>query len=48
LLAETNLKVEHIAAEVGYRDPFVFSKAFKKWTGWRLSDFSGRRYRGGE
>lgn len=46
LLAETRLKVEHIAAEVGYADPFVFSKAFKKWTGWRPSDFPGRHARG--
>ena len=45
LLAETGLKVELVAAEVGYRDPFVFSKTFKKWTGWRPSDFPGRRQR---
>lgn len=43
LLAETNLKIEHIAAEVGYQNPFVFSTAFKKWTGWRPSDYPGRR-----
>ena len=45
LLAETSLKVELVAAEVGYRDPFVFSKTFKRWTGWRPSDFPGRRQR---
>jgi AraC-like DNA-binding protein len=45
LLAETNVKVEIIAAEVGYQNPFVFSKTFKKWTGWRPSDFPGRRSR---
>lgn len=45
LLAETNFKIEHIAAEVGYQNPFVFSTAFKKWTGWRPSDYPGRRGR---
>jgi len=43
LLAETSLKIEHIAAEVGYQNPFVFSTSFKKWTGWRPSDYPGRR-----
>jgi transcriptional regulator GlxA family with amidase domain len=45
LLASTHLKVELIAMEVGYQNPFVFSTAFKKWTGWRPSDYPGRRAR---
>lgn len=43
LLASTSLKVELVADEVGYQNPFVFSTAFKKWTGWRPSDFPRRR-----
>jgi AraC-like DNA-binding protein len=36
LLATTHLKIEIIASEVGYQNPFVFSNtSFKKWTGWR-------------
>jgi AraC-like DNA-binding protein len=45
LLASTGLKIEVVAAEVGYRNPFVFSTAFKRWTGWRPSDYPGRRAR---
>jgi AraC-like DNA-binding protein len=43
LLATTHLKIEIIAGEVGYQNPFVFSNSFKKWTGWRPSDYPGRR-----
>ncbi|MDF1739097.1 MAG: AraC family transcriptional regulator [Verrucomicrobiales bacterium] len=32
-------KVETIAREVGYDNPFTFSNAFKRWTGKRPSDF---------
>jgi AraC-like DNA-binding protein len=45
LLATTHLKIEIIASEVGYQNPFVFSTSFKKWTGWRPSDYPGRRTR---
>lgn len=45
LLASTRLKIEIIAAEVGYQNPFVFSTSFKKWTGWRPSEYPGRRAR---
>lgn len=45
LLATTNLKVELIAGEVGYQNPFVFSTTFKRATGWRPSDYPGRRAR---
>jgi AraC-like DNA-binding protein len=39
LLSETDFKLEHVADEVGYANPFVFSNTFKKWTGWRPSDY---------
>lgn len=42
LLSTTNDKVETIATAVGYQNPFVFSNTFKKWTGWRPSEFPGR------
>ena len=42
LLASTNDKVETIATAVGYENPFVFSTTFKKWTGWRPSEFRAR------
>lgn len=42
LLTETHLKLDHIADAVGYSNPFVFSNAFKKWTGWRPSDYRAR------
>jgi AraC-like DNA-binding protein len=43
LLATTDEKVESIAAAVGYENPFVFSTTFKKWIGWRPSEFRGAR-----
>jgi AraC-like DNA-binding protein len=39
LLASTEAKVETIAKEVGYENPFTFSNAFKRWTGKRPSDY---------
>ena len=39
LLATTGDKVETIATEVGYENPFVFSTTFKKWVGWRPSEY---------
>ena len=42
LLSTTNDKMETIATAVGYQNPFVFSNTFKKWTGWRPSEFPGR------
>jgi len=44
LLETTNDKIEAIAQAVGYENPFVFSTTFKKWTGWRPSEY---RHRGG-
>jgi len=43
LLASTNDKIETIAREVGYENPFVFSTTFKKWVGWRPSDYRARQ-----
>ncbi len=39
LLASTEEKIETIAREVGYENPFTFSNAFKRWTGKRPSDY---------
>jgi AraC-like DNA-binding protein len=39
LLTTTNDKIEAIAGAVGYENPFVFSTTFKKWVGWRPSDY---------
>ncbi len=38
LLASTELKIDSVAKEVGYQNPFVFSNTFKKWIGWRPSE----------
>ncbi|MGB8170849.1 MAG: AraC family transcriptional regulator [Chthoniobacteraceae bacterium] len=43
LLATTNDKIETIATEVGYENPFVFSTTFKKWVGWRPSEYRARQ-----
>ena len=39
LLKETDYPVQYIAAAVGYSDIFVFSKAFKKYSGCAPSEF---------
>ena len=44
LLATTDDKVETIANEVGYANPFVFSTTFKKWVGWRPSEYRTRQH----
>ncbi|MBI5772575.1 MAG: AraC family transcriptional regulator [Verrucomicrobia bacterium] len=38
LLIATDDKIETIAQNVGYVNPFVFSTTFKKWIGWRPSE----------
>jgi AraC-like DNA-binding protein len=43
LLAETDHKLEVIAELVGYANPFVFSNTFKRWTGWRPSDYRSKQ-----
>ncbi len=42
LLATTDEKIETIAREIGYRNPFTFSTTFKKWVGWRPSEYRAR------
>lgn len=43
LLVATRDKIEVIAAAVGYDNPFVFSRTFKKWIGWPPSDYRARQ-----
>ena len=43
LLTTTEDKVETIAHACGYENPFVFSTTFKKWVGWRPSDYRARK-----
>ena len=43
LLVEQRRKIEAIANEVGYKNPFVFSTTFKRVMGWSPSDYPGRR-----
>ena len=43
LLATTDQTIEAIAQEVGYHNPFVFSNAFRKWIGWRPSEYRRRK-----
>lgn len=43
LLATTDDKIETIATDVGYENPFVFSTTFKKWVGWRPSEYRAKR-----
>jgi AraC-like DNA-binding protein len=42
LLTAGPAKVEAVAAQVGYRNPFVFSTTFKRVMGWSPSDYPGR------
>lgn len=43
LLRQGGLKIEAVAAHVGYRNPFVFSTTFKRVMGWPPSLYPGRR-----
>lgn len=43
LLATTHEKVEVVAHQVGYANPFAFSNTFKRLTGFRPSDYRGRQ-----
>lgn len=38
-LTAANDKIETIAQDVGYENPFTFSNAFKRWTGRRPTDY---------
>ena len=42
-LAQTDDKIETIAHAVGYENAFVFSTTFKKWVGWRPSEYRARQ-----
>lgn len=42
LLVETDEKIEVVAYKVGYKNAFVFSNTFKKWVGWRPSEYRSR------
>jgi AraC-like DNA-binding protein len=42
LLLTTDSKIELIAAEVGYHDPFAFSSMFKKWIGCSPTEYRQR------
>lgn len=46
LLAESNLKIEAIAAQLGYRNVYFFSRQFSQKTGWTPSAYR-RRSAGG-
>jgi AraC-like DNA-binding protein len=48
LLTETDHKLEVIADLIGYANPFVFSNTFKRWTGWRPSDYRAKQRRPGK
>ena len=43
LLTTTARKIDSIATEVGYENPFVFSTTFKRCMGWSPSEYPGRR-----
>jgi AraC-like DNA-binding protein len=43
LLLQTEDKVEVIAHAVGYANAFVFSNTFKRWIGWRPSEYRLQR-----
>ncbi len=45
-LATTTAKIEDIALQVGYQNPFAFSNTFKRMTGFRPSHFRSRRQAG--
>lgn len=42
LLATTPAKIEAIAGSVGYANPFAFSNTFKRFTGFRPSDYRAK------
>ena len=43
LLATTDTQIETVAGAVGSANPFVFSTTFKKWVGWRPSEYRARK-----
>jgi transcriptional regulator GlxA family with amidase domain len=45
LLAATEQPIEFLARRVGYQNPFTFSNAFAKWSGWRPSEYRQKKRR---
>jgi AraC-like DNA-binding protein len=43
LLETSDDILEIVAAEVGYSNAFVFSRAFKRWVGCAPAEYRGRR-----
>ena len=43
LLVQGGTKIESIANQVGYENPFVFSTTFKRVMGWPPSQYPGRK-----
>ncbi|MBS0206424.1 MAG: helix-turn-helix domain-containing protein [Planctomycetes bacterium] len=43
LLLQGGAKIESIATQVGYQNPFVFSTTFKRVMGWSPSEYPGRK-----
>ena len=43
LLMQSGAKIEAIATQVGYQNPFVFSTTFKRVMGWSPSEYPSRR-----
>jgi AraC-like DNA-binding protein len=43
LLVEGASKIESIATQVGYQNPYVFSATFKRVMGWSPSEYPTRR-----
>jgi len=43
LLTSSHEKIETIAHMVGFKNPFTFSNTFMKWTGFRPSEYRGKK-----
>ncbi len=43
LLSTTDDKIETIARQCGFANPFTFSNTFKAWSGWRPSEMRARK-----
>lgn len=39
LLRDPNLEASEVSRELGYRDPAIFTRAFRRWTGTTPSEF---------
>jgi AraC-like DNA-binding protein len=45
LLRDPSLKLSDVGRELGYRDPAIFTRAFRRWTGVTPSEHRGTRHR---